>query len=1062
MVAARRLLLGTIAVVCALIAISGFCGGVAFAAAPEAPVLQVASRQATPGVEVGLFGFLYPAAPGEPGSYELLYKQSATECQGASKGPTGVATGNQFEFISETLTGLQAGEQYTICLAVTSPGGTTLSAPVTVTTPIAPEAATGLKAEPVGSFTATLNGTLNPSAERKVEPGSYEFLYRQSESECESEEQSATPSTVAAGAKEEDVSVPVTGLLPHTTYTFCLRQTNEVGEVATSAPATFTTLAAAPEIEETGATHVTAESATFSAKINPEGAETTYVVEYAPLGGAFVPVSQSGGSLGEGAAGVRVNAHLQGLAAHSSYEFRVTVTNALKTLTSTPVAFTTQSVGVPPSLPDGREWEMVSPPQKEGSLFWPLRGAMIVQAAADGDAFTDPSVFEPIEDSAAGAYDFFQENFFGRGAGGWASKTITPPHSATGKLPIGRGMEYRFFSEDMSKAVLQPFGPVTPLAPGVTQSTLYVHTNYLGSQGELCSEGCYQPLVSDANVPAGTPYGEEANGPCVMICGPLVVAVSPDLDHVLLQSPVGLTVGSEGGVYEWTDGELKLVGSGGVGSSAGLLRHVISDDGSRVFINGSYEGVEGLLMRDTVTGGTVRLDEPQGAGVPPAAPGHAGFEAASADGSRVFFTSEQPLVEGVSEPALYEYDANAPVGSRLTDLSKDENAGEAAGVSAVVGESEDGSYVYFAATGALASGASPAGCGAEQSCMNLYVRHAGATKFIAGLGSEDFPDWSGSEKSTVRVSPNGQWLAFMSNRDLTGYDTNDAVSGHPDEEVYLYDASTGKLVCGSCDPTGARPVGVEYGAVLTLVNGSDTIFDRATSIASNIPAWTGNYPSGAEYQSRYLSDSGRLFFDSDDALVPQDVNGTQDVYEYEPGSIGDCSGESLRFSEASGGCVSLISSGESAEESAFLDASESGGDVFFLTTSKLATQDFDNTFDIYDARECGLDSARCFAPEAVRPPACNTGDACKPSPTPQPSIFANPSSATFTGTGDLEPFTGPVVKAKGLTRVQKLQRALKACSRKKGKHRKKCERRARAQYGAAKPRKAAANKGRGR
>jgi hypothetical protein len=49
----------------------------------------------------------------------------------------------------------------------------------------------------------------------------------------------------------------------------------------------------------------------------------------------------------------------------------------------------------------------------------------------------------------------------------------------------------------------------------------------------------------------------------------------------------------------------------------------------------------------------------------------------------------------------------------------------------------------------------------------------------------------------------------------------------------------------------------------------------------------------------------------------------------------------------------LISSGESAQESAFLDASESGGDVFFMTTAKLAPpQDFDHAYDIYDAHEC--------------------------------------------------------------------------------------------------------------
>ena len=45
------------------------------------------------------------------------------------------------------------------------------------------------------------------------------------------------------------------------------------------------------------------------------------------------------------------------------------------------------------------------------------------------------------------------------------------------------------------------------------------------------------------------------------------------------------------------------------------------------------------------------------------------------------------------------------------------------------------------------------------------------------------------------VSPDGRYLAFMSDRSLTGYDNVDAVSGMRNEEAFLYDAVTGKLVC---------------------------------------------------------------------------------------------------------------------------------------------------------------------------------------------------------------------------------------------------------------------------
>ncbi len=38
--------------------------------------------------------------------------------------------------------------------------------------------------------------------------------------------------------------------------------------------------------------------------------------------------------------------------------------------------------------------------------------------------------------------------------------------------------------------------------------------------------------------------------------------------------------------------------------------------------------------------------------------------------------------------------------------------------------------------------------------------------------------------------------------------TSDVVSGKPDEEVFAYEAAHDKLICASCNPSGARPIGV--------------------------------------------------------------------------------------------------------------------------------------------------------------------------------------------------------------------------------------------------------------
>ena len=145
------------------------------------------------------------------------------------------------------------------------------------------------------------------------------------------------------------------------------------------------------------------------------------------------------------------------------------------------------------------------------------------------------------------------------------------------------------------------------------------------------------------------------------------------------------------------------------------------------------------------------------------------------------------------------------------------------------GAREDGSYLYLVAGGVL-SRSENAECGeravtgAAQSLCPALRRQGGLpawkASFVAALGAGDAPDWEpegGGEsrydldRMTARVSPDGRYLAFMSARSLTGYDNLDANSGQPDEEVFLYRRrKPGGLVCASCDPTGARPVGSQH------------------------------------------------------------------------------------------------------------------------------------------------------------------------------------------------------------------------------------------------------------
>ncbi len=408
-------------------------------------------------------------------------------------------------------------------------------------------------------------------------------------------------------------------------------------------------------------------SATLQATINPEGAATSYAFEYAPAGGTFVAVPEAAGkgSIAEGTSGVPVSVHVQaGLSAHTTYQFRVVAVNSVQSVTGEPVPFTTQPLGEALALPDQRVWEMVSPPEKEGAQLGEIVEG-IIQASSSGDAISDWTLFEPMEEKAQGAFGFSEANFFGRGSDGWHAKTITPPHAAVGRPPVGNGQEYRMFSEDLSRAILQPFGPATPLAPGVTESTPYIRADYLnGNPGEICGSNCYQPLVSAADTPAGTMYGGEPEGKCEdVLCGPRVVGANPDLTHVVISSSVQITTTStEGqvGLYEWSKGALQLISllppgetnqQGGavainpvLGEGDNSARHAISDDGSRIVWAGQGKGYyDHLYLSEMGSGETIRLDVPNVGVAQPSGEGTPLFMTASSDGSRVFFLDKERL-----------------------------------------------------------------------------------------------------------------------------------------------------------------------------------------------------------------------------------------------------------------------------------------------------------------------------------------------------------------------------------------------------------------------------------
>jgi hypothetical protein len=1076
-----------------------FASASAFAVAPEAPgSVTVEHVGAT---RVTLRGVLSPGGEGHPGTYEFLYKESkmGPGCEGAGKAPEspGLALGFEHEEVSQELAGLSPETEYTVCLSERNPKGEEtvglLATFETIAVLEAPIAAPISSASDVTSSSVKLQGVLNPG--KPGEPGSYEFLYQQSATECahenpgthqlESEGRTSTTGTLG-GEKEGVGPTEVGGLSPNIHYTYCLLVRNEAGETALSSPVTFTTESRKPSVSGVSFSNVGSTTATIDAQVEPGGLETTLTVQYGT--GSSYGLESSPEKVP--ATGGTTVVQLSGLQPDSEYHFRVVALNADGEVGSgAGLTFTTLNA-MGPGLPDGRVYEMVTSPQNEGAeayIPWAIQPEYL------GEGFRTQRLFDVAPDGDHLVYEADPtHNGGGESAGNGLGSAYLATHSATGWTqtsiqPAGRRVtQYHGFSSDMSKGVLtseseRPEYEV-PQLPGDQIPR--------GRYGEIYShvldEEIYQPLFSALPINNGKrqlwadngytrnqlPEGNE----------PLFAGSSEDFGQLLFQANEGLLDG-EGGLekeltedvkreivnkeefdylYDSSKGQPRLVDvlpDGKVAPDATFgapeedlanrrynppnFSHVVSSDGSRIFWstlevdggvpNGSYVGELNLVpsavyVRENALqpqsplndkgecavatdACTIQIDKEVGGG--------GRFWTASSDGSKAFFT----------KGALYEYDVNTGVTSDLTP---------GVGVQAVIGASEDGDYIYYV-----------------DSNDQLYMLHEGRSEWEApiliatlsredGIGTAPFNglykygyspnlgdggegevgDWVADlGQRTAEVTPDGHSLVFMSNQSLNA---KGFAGGYPNEgaeEVYVYQAVDHRLFCASCSPTGEPPpYNASSAAAFLPVSWSDT----------HMPTWISE-------------DGNRVFFDSFEPLVPQDTNGDQvDVYEWEREGTGSCqAGDG-----ASGGCVYLLSAGSSSVGSYLIGASADGSDVFMITRSHLTPEDENEYFDVYDAR---VDGAK-----PVSPPAC-TGTGCQGVPAPPPT-FATPSSVTFDGVGNF-PISAPsklVVKGKSktLTRAEKLARALRACRGKPKRKQSSCERAARRKYGASDSKKA--------
>jgi hypothetical protein len=880
----------------------------------------------------------------------------------------------------------------------------------------------------------------------------------------------------AAGIPEKGatpVAASLSGLTSGVTYRFRLAATSEgaLGGTAYSESLAFTAQDV-PRVESASVSNISSEFADLSARIDPLGASTTYHFEYSQDGVNWVKEPVPDASIGSGGpagnAVASVTQAIGGLAPGVTYQFRVVAENAIGLAPGGLHAegvFTTLAAAAP-GLSDGRGYELLTPPNKgdAGDMFdQPLVNGEFINFLDRGFPSESGDDFLLETKAAFGSFPASGKNayVFSRTGGGWQFAPLASP--ALGVQSILQPVfDPRDFSEvgiaDISGSAASEGGSrqmavIGP--PGGPYTTLTVAPPTHGNAAEVSESG--EPTIVGASHDLGHVILEGADH-----------SVCPGSGREAEKQDPGSRVlcewdGSQGSADGTLGPELKLVNvendgtlvsrcgaTLGQGDRDGGMHNAVSQDGSQVLFtapdplargtagcwNGGTVNAPQLYLR--LHGETIELSAPQeGVEEEPAGDHLALYAGASEDGSKVFFISETELTKEAVElklhdPELYECEiVETTKGHRckLTRISAGEPGSPARGlgtagahVLTVPVVSANGAAVYFTARSQLAGDAPE--LGGEAVNVYRYDTLSGTTRYVTTVNEVDyvsnvgFSVWSnfGQEgigdaalmsQANWYTTPDGRYLLFATGREITGYNTINSCSAGSNSqfppnghcyEVYRYDAEAAErqeqaIVCVSCNPSGARPT-------------SNSLFER--SAPEN--ASSGPVPA--------MSDNGAyVFFDTADALVPQDDNHTLDVYEWHEGRI------------------SLISSGQDSAPSYFLGESPNvtstgeqveAGNVFFGTHARLVPQDTDSDGDLYDARSAGG-----FPTSGTGTGVCE-GDACVN--VPSMPIDSTPVSLTFSGPGNL---AAPLAAG---TEKKKAEKKAVKCSKPKRSSHGKCTR----------------------
>jgi WD40-like Beta Propeller Repeat len=579
-------------------------------------------------------------------------------------------------------------------------------------------------------------------------------------------------------------------------------------------------------------------------------------------------------------------------------------------------------------LPDCRAYELVTPPKLNGI---PLSGTgtgsldemfSSPSAVPGGNSFLYTLFAAGVPNTESGAYNDRYEA--SRTSNGWITTRNTPtPQEAM--APAGGAYNS---DQPYSITFIEGFRGGS-LAFCSCQPIVYVRH----------PDGSFH-LLGEGTVPAFPDDDGFSNG-FVDDPAPSPRWISEAGDHQIFQSQVQLLPEAPLGtfeVYDRTPAGLELVSvlpGGNPAPTESLFAGSSPDASTVLFTSGGslYGRVDGERTVEIASGSSGEV-----------LPG-----GVTADGTKVYF---------VQAGNIYVYDVAAGATSPVATP----------GNAILVNVSPDGEYAYFTSETTIVPEKGTPGL------PNLYVWDGGRISFIATLTSEDLAHggnpffglalWTKGYNerpaaenanrilNTARTTSDGRIFVFESSAQLTDYPNE----GHV--EIYRYDTGTEGLICVSCSP------------------------DLPASQANSELVFSGEDQGIKAFQMLDIAnlslDGQQVVFESLDALLPRDVNGVRDIYEWRAGDL------------------SLISSGQAVQPSTLLGVTPDGSDILFETGETLVPQGQESGgLSIYDARVDGG-----LAVQQVRPPLDCQGEACQGEPTDPPGFSAAGSSTLRSGAGN--------------------------------------------------------------